>query len=187
MSQIRIHFSIKRKYGETEEALGKITSIGFHVIDQPDCKKGIVRLTSINKDKFNRLKNNQLVITPDGLGTIKDYSIKRDEQGNLIQPGGVNVRVRSINKNKLYFNLNHVQVVDIVDNITGIKYPAVESDYPLLLIDDSPVEFIVNKNNRANLSLDTRHKYDNIRIFAKRQDGLRLLDQLITKKVKLIK
>jgi hypothetical protein len=183
---IRIHFSIKRKYGETEESLGKITNIGFHIIEQPKIIKGTSRLTSINKDKFSRLQNNQLVITPDGLGIIKDYSIKKDEQGRLIQPGGVNVRVHSTKKVKQYYNLNNVQVVDVIDNENN-WYPVVERDYPFLLMPDVPVEFLVNKNGRANLSLSSRDKYDNIKMFAKRQDGRQLLSQLITKKVKLIK
>jgi hypothetical protein len=183
---IKIHFSIKRKYAETNEPLGKIINVGFHIIDQPKIVKGTSRLTSISKDKFNRLQNNQLVITLDGLGIIKDYSIKRDKQGRLIQPGGVNVRVHSTKRVKQYYNLNNVQVVDVIDNENN-WYPVVERDYPLLLMPDVPVEFLVNKNGKANLSLSTRKKYDIIRLFAKRQNGRQLMNNLIIKKIKLIK
>jgi hypothetical protein len=178
---ISIHFSVKRKTGENKEFLGKISSIGFHIIEQPNVKKGLVRLTTISKDKFKRLKNNQLVVTPDGLGTIRNYAITRDTEGQLIQPGGVNVRVRNLNKNKTYYNLNHIQVIDIIDSISGSKYPVIESDYPMLLVDDAPVEFVINKANRANLSLRSRKQYADVKIFAKKQGGITILNELIKK------
>lgn len=178
---IRIHFSIKRKLNTDKAITGKIVSVGLHFIAQPDVKEGIIRLSNLRDDKFKRLKNNQVVLTADGLGVIKDLDIKKDEQGNPILPTGVNVRVRNLNKNKLFYNLGNLKVIDIIENSTGFKYPAVDTDYPYLLLDDLPVTFTVSKNNIAMLSIDSRRKLSNIKMFTKKANGIQLLNNLTQK------
>lgn len=178
---IKIHFSIKRKTGEDKEIVGKVSSIGLHFIEQPNVQKGIVRLTPLNKDKFNRMKNHQLVITPDGLGFIKDHSVKRDEEDSILVTKGTNVRLRGLNKTKTFFNVNHIKVVDIIDNTGNNRYPVVEQDYPLLIVDDAPVEFYVGKNGRASLSLSAREQYAPLKIFSKKVNGIKILNELIQK------
>jgi hypothetical protein len=177
----KLHFVIKRKVGEDEEILGKITSIGLHFVEERKPSKGLVRLTSLKNDTFKRLKNNQIVLTSDGLGFIKDYSEKKGEDHRVILPVGVNVRVRNLKKEKIYYNLSNLKVIDIIDNKTGNKYPAIERDYPLLVIDDMPVEFIVNKYGHAVLSLSYRKKLKVVKIFTKKSTGLQLMNTMIEK------
>jgi hypothetical protein len=177
---IKVHFVVRRKTDETKSVIGKVSSIGFHIVEQPNVRKGLVRLTGLNKDLFNRTKNNQLVLTPDGMGHIKDLPVKKNPDGHN---AGVNVRVRGLNKTKTFYKLDHIKVIDIVDNKTGQKYPVVEKDYPHLLLDDAPVSFYINKNGRAGLTLDSREQYANVKIFAKKLNGIRLFNELITKKV----
>jgi hypothetical protein len=178
---IRVHFSVKRKLNTDKAITGKIVSIGLHFIEQPNVKEGIIRLSNLRDDKFKRLKHNQTVLTADGLGVIKDPDIKKDEQGNPILPMGVNVRVRNLNKNKIFYNLSNLKVIDIIENSTGFKYPALETDYPYLLLDDLPITFVVSKTNVAMLSIASRRKLENIKMFTKKANGIQLLNNLINK------
>ena len=176
---IKVHFKVKRKTGENKETLGKIISVGFHIIDQPKVQNGVVRLTKIPDDKFRRLNNNQLVITTEGLGIVKDYIVRKDDNDNTIPPTGVNVKLLNTRKDKFFYNLNHIQVIDVIEIKSGARYPALESDYPLLLVDDAPVEFVLDSHYRANLSLESRHKYNNVKLFAKEANSIKLLYRLI--------
>ena len=178
MRKIKIHFSVKRKASADKAIIGKIVSVGIHFVEQKNVRKGLVRLVSLKDDNLRRLKNNQLVITLDGLGVIKDLDLKRDEQNNIIQPLGVNVRVRNLNKNKVFYNLNNLKVIDLIDNKTGDRYQAIDSDYPYLLIDDLPVNFIVDSSNRAMLSIDSRKKLEGVKMFSKKTNGIKLLNNL---------
>lgn len=153
---IKLSFSIKRNPG----------------------KKGVIRLRSLSSDK-NRVRNGQLVITQDGLGTIKEYMAKKDEQGRLELPHGVNVAVRNLKHKERVYKLSDVNVVDIIDAKTGDKYPAAESDYQLLLVDDVPVEFIVTRKKRAMITEKSRKELGAVKIFAKKQNGIKILNQLI--------
>jgi hypothetical protein len=177
----KIYLTVKRKYGENDEELGKIISLGFHIIDQPRVSQGVVRLTSIRDDKFRRLKNDQLVITADGLGYIKDYKEKKDSDNNIIVPEGVNVKVRK--QKETFYNLGHIQVIDIMDAFAGTRHPSLETQYPLLLIDDAPVEFVLDKRGRANLSLNSQIKYKPVRLFARESSGIKILGRLIENKL----
>jgi hypothetical protein len=178
---IRFHFTIKRKVSPDKDILGRITSIGFHFIEQPESKKGIIRLTSLKNDKFGRLKNGQLVMTEDGFGVIKGYKEIKDDTGKISFRTGVNVKLRNLSKDKIFYNLNNIKVVDIIDNKTGDKFPAIESDYPYLLLDEAPVDFLVNKANKAILSLDSRRKLSVVKIFTKKTNGIKLFNLLIQK------
>jgi hypothetical protein len=179
---IRVHFTVKEKRGSGDEILGKISSIGLHFIEQyRDVVKGVVRLTTLKDDKFGRLKNEQLVITADGLGIIKDCTKKFDADGKEIKPLGINVRVRNLNRNKIFYNLKNLKVVDIINNETGLRYPAIESDYPYLLIDDAVVDFIIDKKKKARLSLSSRRQYADLKTFTKKVNGIQLLNLLIKK------
>lgn len=181
---IKFHFVVRRKVGEDKEILGKISSVGFHIIEQSNTKKGLVRLTPVSKDKFDRLKNGQIVLTPDGLGTIKD-SKKRSKIGPVMKSEAVDIQIRGNNRVKSFYNLNQLKLVDIIEDISGDRYPVVSSDYKYLVIDDMPVEFIVNKSQVANLSLSSRDKYSSMKIFSKKQNGTKILTELITKKVNI--
>ena len=178
---IKIHVSIKRRQGNNKEILGKISSIGLHFIEQPDILKGVVRHTDLKSDTFKRLHNRQVVLTPDGLGCIQDYTEKLDENGKIIFPTGVNVRVRSLNKNKVFYNLNHIYVIDIIEAKNGRKYQVRESDYPLLVVDDAPVEFVTDLSHVAELSIANRRRLENMTIFTKKQNGIKILKELIEK------
>lgn len=179
----KVHFVIKRKIGEDKEEVGKITSIGLHFVKERKTSKGLIRHVSLKSDTFRRLKNKQLVITTDGFGVIKDYIERKDDDNKIIFPTGVNVKIRNLKKEKIFYNLNNLKVIDIIDNKTGSKHPAIEKDYPLLLIDDMPVEFIINKYNHAALSLSNRKKLNVIKIFAKKSTGLQLLNTMVEKKI----
>ena len=84
---------------------------------------------------------------------------------------------------KSFYNLDQLKLVDIIEDISGNRYPVVSSDYKYLVIDDMPVEFIVNKSQVANLSFSSRDKYSSMKIFSKKQNGTKILTELITKKV----
>ena len=155
---IKFHFSIKRNPG----------------------KKGVIRLRNLSSAK-DRLKNDQLVITQDGLGTIKEYLAKKDDTGHLVLPAGVNIKVRNLKYKSRVYNLNDVKVVDIIDAKSGTRYPAVESDYSSLLLDDAPVEFIVTRKNKASLTERSREELKVCKIFAKKQNGIKLFNELIEK------
>ena len=178
---IKIHFTIKEKRGEDKEVVGKISSIGLYFIDQPNIRKGVTRWTSLRDDNLNRCRDKQPVFTTDGIGIITKPKLTRDETGQIIQPIGVNVRIRTLKKEKIFYNLANLNVVDIVDAETGAKYPAVEMDYPFLLLDDMPVEFVVNRNQRAMLSLANRKKLADMKMFTKKSNGIQLLNLLIKK------
>jgi hypothetical protein len=155
---LKINFSLKRNPG----------------------KKGIVRLKSVSSDK-DRCKNGQLVLTSDGLGTIKEYMIKKDERGRIIDPHHLLVNVRNLRYKSRTYKASSVNVIDIIDNKTGDKYPANESDYSFLLADQSPVEFIISRKGKAILTSTSRKKLDGTKIFVKKQNGIRILNELIEK------
>jgi hypothetical protein len=178
---IKVHFSVKEKRGSAGETIGKISSIGLHFIEQDNIIKGVVRLTSLKDDTFERLRKGQTVLTSDGLGIIVDHEAKVDESGNKISPLGVNVRVRNSGKNKIFYNLRNLDVVDIINNETGRRYPAVDMDYPYLLIDDAVVDFIIDRKKQARLSLSSRRKYADLKTFTKKVNGIQLLHLLIKK------
>jgi hypothetical protein len=140
-------------------------------------RKGVIRLRSLSNDK-DRLRNGQLVITQDGLGTIKEYMAKKDEQGRLELPAGVNVAVRNLKYKARIYNLKDVKVVDIIDAKTGDKYPAAESDYLMLLLDDAPVTFTVTRKNRAMLTNASRKQLSVVKIFARKQNGIKIFNEL---------
>jgi hypothetical protein len=178
---IRPHFVIKRKTSTNkDEVIGRLVSVGIHIINQPKIKKGLVRLVKINKTNFTRLHNKQIVITPEGLGVVRDYHPIKDED-EYIMPKTINVRVRNLNRHKLEYLPSQIKVVDIIDDKTGKRYPAIDRDYPLLLLDDALVTFIVDNLGYAHLSLESRGQYANLKIFAKKSNGLRILNELIQK------
>lgn len=177
---IKVFFSTKRKQGENKESLGKITSIGLYFVDQPKIRKGVTRLTSLKLDTFHRLKNNQLVLTDDGLGFIKDYAAK-DSDDKPISMVGVNVQIRNLGKTKVFYNLGNIRVIDIIDAKSGIKYPAIETDYPYLIVDDMPVKFVTDNNNKAILSVSSRKKLEEVKIFTKKSNGIKILTTLTEK------
>ena len=177
---IKVFFSIKRKQGESKENLGKITSVGLYFIEQPKVRKGVTRLTSLRTDTFNRLKNNQLVLTDDGLGFIKDYAPK-ESNDKSISLTGVNVQIRNLGKTKVFYNLGNIRVIDIIDAKSGMKYPAIETDYPYLIVDDMPVKFVTDKTNKAILSVSSRKKLEEVKIFTKKSNGIKILTTLTEK------
>lgn len=146
-------------------------------------KKGVVRLRPLSQEK-NRLRNKQLVITPDGLGTIKENMPKVDDKGRLIIANGcgVNVMVRNLKYKARVYNMKDVHVVDIIDAKSGNRYPSVESDYQLLLLDDAPVEFIVTRKGKAILTERSRKELSICKIFAKKQNGIKIFNELIEKR-----
>lgn len=145
-------------------------------------RKGVIRLKSLYSDK-KRAINGQLVITTDGLGTIKEQFAKKDEKGNLIMQHGVNVAVRNLKYKGRVYNPRDVQVVDIIDAKTGTHYPAVESDYCLLLLDDAPVEFIVTRKGKAILTDKSRKSLEACKMFARKQNGIKLFNELTSKNI----
>jgi len=155
---IKISFSVKRNLG----------------------KKGIVRLRTVSNDKL-RLRDGQLVITPDGMGTIVEHKTIIGENGKPKEPHGVKVKIRTLKYKARIYKLTDVNVIDIIDNKTGDKYPASESDYSMLLADQTPVEFIVTRKNRAMLTAKSREQLAPTRIFAKKQNGIKILNELIEK------
>jgi hypothetical protein len=181
---IKVSFILKRSPGEKstkEDTKGKITGLTINVATELR-KQGIVRLRNLLSEK-DRLVNGQLVITDDGLGTIKEYFCKKDERGKLVLPQGINIAVRNLKfKNRVY-RLNTVKVVDILDNKSGVRYPAVESDYSHLLVDDAPVEFVVTRKGKALLTHKSRKDLEKFKIFARKQNGIKLLNELINKKI----
>ena len=140
----------------------------------------MIRLRSLKSDR-NRVRNGQLVITDDGLGSIKEYMAKRDEQGRLELPNGVNVAVRNLKYKGRIYGLNNVQVVDIVDVKTGTKYPAVESDYLYLLLDDAPVEFRITRKGKAILTERSRKQLRVCKVFSRKQNGIKIFKELTDK------
>jgi hypothetical protein len=141
-------------------------------------KKGIVRLRTVSKD---RLKNGQLVITPDGLGTIKEFMVKRDSSGRIESPAGLRINIRNIPHKFKTYKTSLVNVVDIIDDKTGTRYPASESDYNLLLVDQSKVDFLVSRKGKALLTDKSRKDLSNIKVFVKKQNGIKILNELIEK------
>jgi hypothetical protein len=143
-------------------------------------KKGIIRLKSLSTAK-ERLRNGQLVITKDGLGTVKEYKPLYDDKEKLIIPHSVSVYVRNLKGKQRVYKLSECMVVDIIHNKSGDHFPAAESDYSLLLMDDAPVTFYVTRNGKALLHDSSRKKLASCRIFAKKQNGIKLFNELIQK------
>ena len=140
----------------------------------------MIRLRSLHSDK-NRVRNGQLVITDDGLGTIKEYMAKKDEQGRLELPNGVNVAVRNLKYKARVYNVKNVYVVDIVDAKTGNKYPAAESDYLYLLLDDATVEFTITRKGKAMLTDKSREQMQVCKVFSRKQNGIKIFKELTEK------
>ncbi|MBE3085871.1 MAG: hypothetical protein IMZ64_06610 [Bacteroidetes bacterium] len=175
---IKITFTIKKSLGKLG---GMLTTLSKQ---RKPKRQGVVRLKSLSTDKSDlRLRTGQLVITPDGLGTIKEYMAKKDDFGRLILPAGVNVAVRNLEFRNRIYHLGSAKVVDIIDVKSGDRYPAAESCYSRLVADDAPVEFVVTKKGRALLTDDSVEKLDKYVVFAKRRNGIRLLNELIEKQI----
>jgi len=153
-----------------------------------------VRLKSLNNEitpstikvpadlNNHRLKENQLVITKDGIGAIKGYTPKFDEHGVFVKPQSVGVYIRnSVRKNRMY-KLTEIMVVDIIDNKTGEKFPALESDYNILILDDAPVKYRVTRKNKALIIGKSRKQLSICKMFTKKQNGIKIFNQLIETK-----
>ena len=180
---IRIHFSVKEKRGGGG-TLGKVSSIGFHIIEQKKVKTGVIRWTSLKNDKFDRLYSGQPVITVDGFGIIscrQNYKVTKNKDGSITLPTGVNVNLRTTRRDKIFYNLGNINVIDIIDSITGARYPAMETDYQFLLLDDYEVEYYVTKSGKAMLSLSARKSLQDVSTFSKRINSIQLLNLLIKK------
>jgi hypothetical protein len=178
---IKISFSIKRSPGKLNEP-GKLEGILIN-LNQREKKQGIIRLKTLSSIRDNRLKSGQLVITKDGLGTIKECMCKKDDHNRLILPNGVNISVKNLKFKDRVYRLSEVNVVDIVDNKSGTHYPAAESDYSRLLVDDTPVQFVVTRKNKALLTERSRQELEKYVIFAKKQNGIKTLYELIEKNI----
>lgn len=149
------------------------------IIKRNPGRKGVIRLKPLSNEK-KRLRNGQLVLTQDGLGTIKEHFPKNGEDGNLVitDGHGINIAVRNLKYKGRVYNLKDVYVVDIIDEKTGTRYPAVESDYLLLLLDDAPVEFIVTRKNKAILTEKSRKQLSVCKVFSRKQNGIKIFNQL---------
>jgi len=179
---IKLSISVKRKdLGKLEEGRGKIEGITLS-LHKSEARQGIVRLRSLQNDKERR-KNGQLVITEDGLGVIREPMAKRDEKGQFILPNGVSVAVRNLAHKARVYNLKQVNVVNIIDNRSGDTYHAAESDYSRLLVDDTLVEFVVTRRKKALLTERSRKELEKYTIFAKKRNGVRVLNELIKKNI----
>jgi hypothetical protein len=165
---IKISFDLKK--------LGKKLTIG---IITPN-RNGVTRLKSLSNAK-ERIRNGQLVITKDGLGTIKEYKPTYDEKEKLIIPHSVSVYVRNLKNKCRTYKISECNVVNIIDNKSGDSYPATESDYSFLLMDDAPVTFRVTRKDKAALTDKSRKQLSVTKIFARKQNGIKIFNELIEK------
>jgi hypothetical protein len=140
-------------------------------------KKGVIRHRNLTSAR-ERIRNGQLIITKDGLGTIKEYKPVYDEKEKLIVPHSVSVYVRNLKNKSRVYKLTECTVVDIIEAKSGDKYPAAESEYSLLLMNDAPVTFLVTRNKRAVLSNKSRKQMASCAIFAKKQNGIKVFNEL---------
>ena len=131
------------------------------------------------------MKNGQLVITNDGLGTVKIHNnmIKKDGKGNILDPVGLNVFVGNLPYKESTYKPKDLYVVDIIDDKTAMSYPLVESDYLLALLDDAPIEFVLTRTNKAIFSSRTRKKLAICKTFTRSQNGIKLFKNLTTQKI----
>jgi hypothetical protein len=145
-------------------------------------KKGVVRLIPLsNYDK--RLKHGQLVITSDGIGSIDEPFGKKDGYGRLVLSGkvGIKVQVRNLKQKARVYRPASVKVVNIINSKTGDHYPATESNYSRLLVDDLPVEFTISRRGKAILTKRSEKELEVFLPFAKQKNGINILNDLIEK------
>lgn len=159
--------------------------ITFSIKRKNPGREGMVRMIPISKDKEKRFKAGQLVLTDEGLGTIQPFLMSpgKDSKGAEIEvfPNIVSVFVRNIKHRVRMFGTSKVFVINIVDNKTGEHYPATESDYNLLVIEDTPVKFTVTRLKKAMLTDETREKLSFVKMYSKKQNGVKILKELTEK------
>lgn len=156
----------------------KETVIGEDGKEKPTVSFIAAKAKTIESLKNTRVQNGQLVVTPEGFGTIKDYT---PTQGNDSINVPYNLCIQPIKKFKTarFNKINEIWFIDIVDDKTGIKYPAIESDYYTLFYDNAKVEFTVSKKGKAVITAKSRRMLSKCRPFALKQNGIKIFNELI--------